>query len=627
MSSFEELSALVERDGWNFAVWTKLLSVAEAEASERAVATFEAFLVRFPLCFGYWCKYADLVFQAQGAAAAAEVYERAVDAVPLSVELWKSYCAFLEKTEEGQEDSSSSSSPSSRLREAYERAVDAVGFDRMGGALWDAYLDFEATRGTPETVCGAYRRLLRVDGTGRVDEMWHRFKLLCRAYKTSELMSPEDAAEFSAKYKKEKKLLAAEDDVEREKLVKMAGFNELEEQQRLEQMLRETEKAKNDLIHRRVTRQKFEAGIRRWYFHAKPVDDAQLQNWRDYLAAEIRDAGDDQTKFPRVVQLFERCLVPCALYAEFWLSYALWATHRLSHEEALAIIARASTKFLPQRIDLLETLAHFLELVGRVDDARQVHATVYERARRLVATKGKHHQNNNDDKQSGGHSQKLKCAAAVSAANFERRQGNYAAALDAYRDVLKGGDFDHQNENDDDDCSGRDFVASHCARFQVRVLRDLDAARRTLDDALRKSPASRKLWIARIQLEMSQIYDERHRVVRDNVTAVYERGLAPDSSLSDDAKLDLWTRYLYFVENYHDAISASVDVRRRLADFRRERFDDLGRRRPFPPHFPEIAPEQATPQAPDFWDDDADVHVSLGTQQQQQQSNSMMSVA
>lgn len=101
-----------------------------------------------------------------------------------------------------------------------------------------------------------------------------------------------------------------------------------------------------------------------------------------------------------------------------------------------------------------------------------------------------------------------------------------------------------------------------------------------------------------------QLNDERFSVVRDNVVAVYERAIASDSPLDDTAKVDLWSRYLYFLENYHDSITAVVDLRRRLADFRRERSFDSARR-PFAPQFPPID----APQAPDFWDED----VSMAT--------------
>lgn len=44
------------------------------------------------------------------------------------------------------------------------------------------------------------------------------------------------------------------------------------------------------------------------------ADAAQLKNWRDYLEFEVSE-GDDL----RIVTLFERCMIACAQYEEFWL--------------------------------------------------------------------------------------------------------------------------------------------------------------------------------------------------------------------------------------------------------------------------------------------------------------------
>lgn len=79
---------------------------------------YDAFLERYPLCYGYWKKYAeaekrhaasssaatDLAAAAAGSngssgssvEAAAAVYQRAVAAVPHSAELWVAYAALLQ---------------------------------------------------------------------------------------------------------------------------------------------------------------------------------------------------------------------------------------------------------------------------------------------------------------------------------------------------------------------------------------------------------------------------------------------------------------------------------------------------------------------------------------------------
>lgn len=45
----------------------------------------------------------------------------------------------------------------------------------------------------------------------------------------------------------------------------------------------------------------------------KPLERCQLKNWQDYLDFEIEQG--DRT---RIIVLFERCLIACALYEEFW---------------------------------------------------------------------------------------------------------------------------------------------------------------------------------------------------------------------------------------------------------------------------------------------------------------------
>ncbi len=49
----------------------------------------------------------------------------------------------------------------------------------------------------------------------------------------------------------------------------------------------------------------------------KPLEKGQLRMWKEYLEFEI-EKGD----LARVVVLFERCLIACALYEEYWIRYA-----------------------------------------------------------------------------------------------------------------------------------------------------------------------------------------------------------------------------------------------------------------------------------------------------------------
>ena len=53
--------------------------------------------------------------------------------------------------------------------------------------------------------------------------------------------------------------------------------------------------------------------IKRPYFHVKALEKTQLNNWKEYLDFEMENGTPE-----RVVVLFERCLIACALYEDFW---------------------------------------------------------------------------------------------------------------------------------------------------------------------------------------------------------------------------------------------------------------------------------------------------------------------
>ena len=99
MADYDHWKAAVDADASDFGAWSKLLACVEEGATaypDRVAPTFEAFLAAFPLCFGYWCKYADLQSKLGEAGhmepeevkeKTALIYDRALEAVPLSVRL------------------------------------------------------------------------------------------------------------------------------------------------------------------------------------------------------------------------------------------------------------------------------------------------------------------------------------------------------------------------------------------------------------------------------------------------------------------------------------------------------------------------------------------------------------
>lgn len=102
----------------------------------------------------------------------------------------------------------------------------------------------------------------------------------------------------------------------------------------------------------------YEEGIKRPYFHVKPLERVQLKNWKDYLDFEIAN-GDHK----KIVVLFERCVIACALYEEFWQKYANYIEPH-SLEECRKVYERACCIHLPRKHNIHMAWAAFEEQQG-----------------------------------------------------------------------------------------------------------------------------------------------------------------------------------------------------------------------------------------------------------------------
>lgn len=102
----------------------------------------------------------------------------------------------------------------------------------------------------------------------------------------------------------------------------------------------------------------FEEAIKRPYFHVKPLERVQLKNWREYLDFELSN-GDHK----RVVILFERCVIACALYEDFWQRFATYMEGH-SVEACRHVYERACTIHLPRKPSIHLAWAAFEEQQG-----------------------------------------------------------------------------------------------------------------------------------------------------------------------------------------------------------------------------------------------------------------------
>lgn len=105
----------------------------------------------------------------------------------------------------------------------------------------------------------------------------------------------------------------------------------------------------------------FEDAIKRPYFHVKPLERVQLKNWREYLDFEI-STGNHR----RVVILFERCVIACALYEDFWQRFASYMEIHDCVEGCQHVYERACGVHLPSKPHIHLAWAAFEEKHGNV---------------------------------------------------------------------------------------------------------------------------------------------------------------------------------------------------------------------------------------------------------------------
>lgn len=165
-----------------------------------------------------------------------------------------------------------------------------VGYDFLGHPFWDKYIDFVENRvSDPKKLMELMNRIVIIP-MHQYARYYEKWRGLCANTKPSEAVNDATLQQFLSEIKAEKGELTGDalEKTLREKL-----------DAQIAKVYKETQEGTNK-------RWVYEAEIKRSYFHIKPLDRPQLQNWNKYLDFE-ESAGD----VARIRALYERCLVPC----------------------------------------------------------------------------------------------------------------------------------------------------------------------------------------------------------------------------------------------------------------------------------------------------------------------------
>jgi pre-mRNA-processing factor 39 len=251
----------------------------------------------------------------------------------------------------------------------------------------------------------------------------------------------------------------------------------------------------------------FEQAIKRAYFHVTELEETELENWRKYL-----DFEEKQGDFHRTCFLYERCLVACALYDEFWLRYARWMFSQGREEDTRIIYMRASCVFVPISAPTIRlNWARFEEKLGRISVARDIHVAILDQAPEFTET-------------------------IISLAGVERRhEGNDAAVrlLDEY--------IQHRNSQ----IGG--VLAAEQARILWQCKGSVDEARQVFKDKYPQFLDCRDFWVKYMQFEAAQPSTD-HEEAHARVKAVHELMRTKGSFPSETSKY-LSEHYMEYLLN------------------------------------------------------------------------------
>ncbi|KAI1341614.1 pre-mRNA-processing factor 39 [Xylariaceae sp. FL0016] len=517
-AEIQKLTLEVDTDTDNFESWEKLIRACEAQegglnrnSSPQALATlrdvYDRFLLKFPLLFGYWKKYADLEFNISGPESAEMIYERGCASITNCVDLWASYCSFkMETTHTPQ-----------LVRELFDRAATCVGLDFLAHPFWDKYIEYEERQEAQDKIFAILQRVIHIP-MHQYARYFERFRQLAHSRPIEELVPPDTLDRFRSEVNAEAAayggMQRAELEVERDIRAK------------IDSMYYEVFQRTQEETTKRWT---YEAEVKRPYFHVTELENSQIANWRKYL-----DFEEGQGDFTRTTFLYERCLVTCALYDEFWLRYARWMSAQEGKEEEVRhIYMRASTQFVPvSRPGVRLQWAYFEEASGRVGVARDIHEAILMQLPDSVET-------------------------IVSWANLERRQNGLDASIQIYKAQI-----DAQQVS----IFTKAVLVTRWAYLLWKIKGSVDEARTVFTKNVQWYADSRHFWSKWLDFELEQpTNSELESQHAERVKRIFDE-LLSKSRISAGAKKELYLIYMTYLQDRggKEAMKLFLDIDREI---------------------------------------------------------------
>lgn len=427
------------------------------------------------------------------------MFERGLSAIPLSVDLWIHFLNYVKATHPDDEE---------KIRSHYERALNVCGLEFRSDKLWDAYIKWEMEGKRLQRVVDIYDRLLATPTLGYNSHLG-TFTDFVLAHPIEELLTAEE-------FEKLKLQLTEEDDevsavVENIKKKKKTLSGEELEAAIRKQVIAARQKIHDATVQEVTNRWTFEEAVKRPYFHVKPLERCQLKNWTDYLDYEI-ECGVRR----RIIVLFERCLIACALYEEYWQKYVRFLNENSEgvDQEALAyatrdVYERACTIHHKEKPRLHLMWSYFEECQGNIEKAAEILANIDDVVPNVLQIEYRR-------------------------INVERRRENFDKCEELFKKYVVAAKSQHVESS---------LVIKH-ARFVHKIRKDLDRALEILRLGQKGDPTN-----VRIPLQMIDMAMQRQEIREEEVVEILDAVLEKED-LDTEQKVLFAQRKVEFLEDF-----------------------------------------------------------------------------
>ncbi|CAG9769827.1 unnamed protein product [Ceutorhynchus assimilis] len=510
----------VNKDPRDFTAWSYLLQFVDYDNDDKgAREAYEAFLSLYPYCFGYWRRYADYEKNNGNKKECEEVLERGLKAIPLSVDLWIHYLSYVKNSREKDEE---------YLRLQFERALTACSLDFRSDSLWELYIKWEFEEKRFQKVTAIFDRLLATPTLGYTSH-FDNFQEYVASNAPNQILDENEIMDMRTEVRIILKI--------RENLVDNADIppgdedakfytNEKESKALKEHIVSTRRKAFVTTVNAVKARWEFEQGIKRPYFHIKPLERCQLKNWEDYLDYEIQQ-GDTQ----RIIVLFERCLIACALYEGFWLKYISFL-EKLPDADVQKrirdVYERSCTIYHQKNPNLHLAWANFEEACADFTRAAEILLKIDSQVPDLLRV-------------------------AYARINLERRRGNFDKCAEF---------FEHYISN-----SENKFISSNISvrysRFCLILLEDVVKAQDVLKAAITKDPDNPRLYLMLVDFIL-----QKKEFREEEVLNIFDQFL--DRECVDLCQKTLFARRkLEFIEDFSANVKLVEVARKQYKKFQK----------------------------------------------------------